>query len=168
MTQYRASLIDRLIDDDPESGREAVPLRTLDWEDFKASVRRDLEWLLNTRTSDPASLREKEELTVLDYGIPDFGDYFITGKADQQRLEKNLTRAITDFEPRLRGVKVGIQPVSDKAKEEMSREKSLRVVVEIVISGLIVVESEREPISFSTVLEAKSGIGPLQERKTEF
>ena len=93
MPQYKASIIDRLIVEEPESGRESVPLRTFGWEEFKESVRRDLEWLLNTRCSDPRSLLDKRELTVLDYGVPDFGDYFITGTADQQRLEDKKRRS---------------------------------------------------------------------------
>ncbi|RLC16078.1 MAG: type VI secretion system baseplate subunit TssE [Deltaproteobacteria bacterium] len=166
MPQITASLIDRLTDKEPESEMEPVPLRTIDTEDFKKSVCRDLEWLLNTRASDPASLSDKRELTVTDYGVPDFGDYFITGKDDQQRLEKNLERAISAFEPRLQGIKVGIGPV-DRDREDIPYEKSLRVIVEVVINGLIIAETDREPVAFSTVLEPKSGIGKLRESRPE-
>lgn len=168
MPQYKASIIDRLIVEEPESRGESVPLRAFGEEEFRESVRRDLEWLLNTRSSDPRSLLDKRELTVLDYGVPDFGDYFITGTADQQRLEKNLTRAITAFEPRIQGVKVSIRQVGpDDVRDDIPLEKTLRVIVEVVINGLIKVEKGRDPISFSTILEAKSGIGELREREPD-
>jgi len=43
------SVLDRLLDDDPASAREAPKARTQVLRELKQSVRRDLEWLLNSR-----------------------------------------------------------------------------------------------------------------------
>jgi len=154
----RASLIDRLVDEHPETEREAIPLRTLNKDQLRASIRRDLEWLLNTRTPIPASQFDRKELTVLDYGVPDFSSYTTTSATDQQRLARRLKRAISAFEPRLQDIRINVNPV-------IVNEKTLRVVIEVVIRAVVAVDTMREAVSFSTVLHAKSGTGRVYERK---
>ncbi|MCP4352117.1 MAG: type VI secretion system baseplate subunit TssE [Desulfobacterales bacterium] len=142
--QARASLIDRLTDLHPESKQEIQPLRTLNRRNLKASLRRDLSWLFNTRTPVPASVFDDKELTVLDYGIPDFGSYSPASHEDQGLLAKRITRAISAFEPRLRHVQIDIRPGSN--------EKTLYMT----INALMVVESVREPVSFQTVFQKQT------------
>ena len=45
------SIIERLIDPEPSSGVETPPTRAQSVRQLKAGLRRDLEWLLNTRLS---------------------------------------------------------------------------------------------------------------------
>lgn len=153
--QARASLIDRLIDKKPgEKQREPVPLKTLEKKAFLESVRRDLEWLLNTRNSDPAPLLDNGKRTVIDYGVPDFGDFFIGNPSDHHRLEENLRQCISDFEPRLRALKISVKKVDqNELKGTISSEKNLRVVLELVIRAEVIVEKQREPVSFTTFLK---------------
>ena len=148
----RASLIDRLIDLDPKSYGEALPLRTFSMQELKESVRRDLGWLLNTRTSLPGDLIDKRDLTVIDYGIPDFGSYSPENPDDRGLLARRITRSISAFEPRLQKVKVTVEP-------EMENEKTLR----IIIDAELIVESVREPVSFHTVFHNKTGKWELHE-----
>lgn len=138
----RASLIDRLVDHNPRSKRERRPLRTLSRKKLKESLQRDLVWLLNTRTSLPASRFDKRDLTVIDYGIPDFGTYYTANEADRERLIKRLIRAISFFEPRLQKVKVNVEPAG-------INEKAIRIGIDAVM----VVESVKTPVSFVTVLQ---------------
>ncbi|QTA85801.1 type VI secretion system baseplate subunit TssE [Desulfonema magnum] len=154
----RASLIDRLVDEHPESEREAIPLRTLNKNQLKASIRRDLEWLLNTRTPIPGSLFDRKALTVTDYGVPDFSSYTTTSAVDQQRLAKRLTRAISAFEPRLQNVRVGVEPV-------IVNEKTLQIVIEVVVKAVVVVDTMRESVSFSTILQKNSEARRVYEQK---
>ncbi|MDD2390575.1 MAG: type VI secretion system baseplate subunit TssE, partial [Desulfobacterales bacterium] len=91
----RASLMDRLVDQHPASHREARPLRTLSRKRLKESLSRDLEWLLNTRTSLPAAVFDEMDLTVIDYGIPDFGSCFTANEEDHKRLAGRVKKAIT-------------------------------------------------------------------------
>lgn len=149
----RASLIDRLVDFRPKSPWEAPPLRTLTREELKESVRRDLGWLLNTRTSIPAHLLDERELTVIDYGIPDFGSYSPANSDDRGLLAKRITRSIRAFEPRLQEVKVTVAP-------QMVNEKTLRVNLDAVL----VVEPVKEPISFQTVFQRETGTWEVHER----
>ena len=149
----RASLIDRLVDLDPRSHGEVRPLRSLDREQLKESIRRNLGWLLNTRTSFPADLIDRRDLTVMDYGIPDFGSYSPQDPDDQTLLARRITRSISAFEPRLQKVKVIIEP-------EMENEKRLRIRIDAVM----IAESVTEPVSFQTVFQSKSATWELHER----
>ncbi len=142
----RASLIDRLIDPLPQVTREVRPLRTLTRKQLKEAIRRDLSWLLNTRVARGARFFDRTELTVIDYGIPDFGTYHTLNETDQKVLLQRLIRAISAFEPRLRNVRVGVEP-------QTVNERTVRFVLDAVI----VVESVRTPVSFMTVLQDKTG-----------
>ena len=68
------SVLERLIDRDPGASQEAAPTRGQSVRLLKASVRRDLEWLLNTRQTPEPATDEYPELTksLFNYGLPDF------------------------------------------------------------------------------------------------
>jgi type VI secretion system protein ImpF len=142
----RASLIDRLIDPLPQVTREVRPLRTLTRKQLKETIRRDLAWLLNTRVSLRPRVFDRTDLTVIDYGIPDFGTYYTVNETDQNLLVQRLVRAISAFEPRLKNIRIGVEP-------QPVNERTVRFVLDAVI----VVESVRTPVSFVTVLQEKSG-----------
>jgi type VI secretion system protein ImpF len=150
----RASLIDRLVDYQPAIRRERRPLRTLNRKQLREAVRRDLTWLLNTRTSLPASRFDRGNLTVIDYGMPDFGTYFIASEPDRERLVRRVIRAITAFEPRLQKVGVSIHPVQ-------RNEKNLKIVIDAVI----VVDTVRTPVSFLTVFQDRAGTMEIYENR---
>ncbi len=150
----RASLIDRLVDNDPKANKEARPLRTLSKEELKESVRRELGWLLNTRTSIPAEEYDDKDLTVIDYGMPDFGSYSPANLKDQLFLAKRIARAISAFESRLQDVKVTVEPV-------MVNERTLRVIIDAnLVSDML-----REPVSFLTVLQGGAGLLEILENE---
>ena len=150
----RASLIDRLIDLHPKAQRESKPLRMLGRSGLKESIRRDLSWLLNTRTSLPASEFDDRQLTVIDFGIPDFGSYYTANENDRVKMNRRLVRAISFFEPRLRNVTVAVDTV-------MLNEKALR----IMIDAEMVVEDVRAPVSFLTILQDKSATLEINENR---
>ncbi len=141
----RASLLDRLIDDDPAATRETRPLRTQTREALMASLRRDLGWLLNTRTALPAARFDKKKLTAPDYGIPDFGGYSPANKMHLRILARRIRKAIAAFEPRLRAVRVQVKP-------KMPNERSL----ELIIKAILTVDEFREPVSFVTLFQLET------------
>lgn len=143
--QARASLVDRLIDDLPGRSRELRPLRTLNRKKLRESLLRDLLWLFNTRTPVSGKTFDNENLTVLEYGIPDFGAYFTASSDDQIQMTRRLVRAISIFEPRLRDVRVSINPVIRNEK-----------TVQVMIDAMMVVEDVREPVSFRTIYQNDS------------
>lgn len=148
----RASLIDRLVDETPRSNREARPLRTLSRAKLRESVLRDLSWLLNTRTPLPGKEYDRRDLTVIDYGIPDFGYYSPANVDDQALLERRIRRAIECFEPRLTQVRVEVSPV-------MKNEKTLTVVIQAHLR----VDTVMEPVSFLTIFHSKYGAWEVHE-----
>lgn len=150
----RASLLDRLVDEAPRTQREARPLRTQSRRQLMASVMRDLSWLLNSRTSHPPEEFDRRELTVIDYGIPDFGSYSPANPDDQRLLASRLARAIAFFEPRLKNVSVRVAPA-------MPNERSLQVAVD----AELVVDEVREPVSFLTLLQKKAGTWEVHENR---
>src|ERR1700722_18345008 len=87
------SVLDRLMDNDPKSPTVEAPLtRAESVRALKQGVRRDLEWLLNTRRNpdDPEFSRVETENSVYNYGLPDFSSYSIASPKDQTKLVKAL------------------------------------------------------------------------------
>lgn len=141
-----APLFDRLVDTDPRTREERRPRRTLDREELRASVRRELERLLNTRSSLPAPELRSRELTTLEYGMPDFSSYSAAAPDDQALLAATVARVVSAFEPRLREVRVSVQRYEDP-----------RQALWITIEARLEVGEVSEPVSFPTVLGLKTG-----------
>jgi len=142
----KASLLDRLTDEAPRESREYRPFRIMDRPDIRAAIARDLGWLLNTRTPLTAEEFDNQELTVIDYGVLDFGTGTPANVKDQKRRAALTEKAIRTFEPRLQEVKVSIEM-------EMDSERSLRMTIEAVM----VADNVREPVSFMTIYDAETG-----------
>ncbi len=141
-TDVRAPLLDRLVDEDPRRASETVPKRALTRRQYRDCVRRDLVWLLNTRTTTPSRFAGGEELTVLDYGIPDFGDLFTANRRDWSRLARSIERALRAFEPRL----------ADPAVEVEEQAGDIRRLA-VVITATLIAEKDREPFAFPLVYD---------------
>jgi type VI secretion system protein ImpF len=144
-SDIRAPLLDRLVDTDPRRSSERIPKRTLTYREYKESVRRDLLWLLNTRTPYPARRLRDRELTVTEYGVPDFGERFAVSPDDRRHVGGELERFVRAFEPRLQEPRVFIREVP-------GHPKLLRVVFE----GMLVLDRQtREPVAFPLVLDTE-------------
>src|SRR6185436_4774296 len=105
------SVLDRLIDQDPRTTNEASLSRSASLRDLKQAVRRDLEWLLNTRchlTAEEGELPEARR-SVAFYGVPDFTGLGASSSVEQRRLTGLLAEAIRIFEPRFMNVKVSMK-----------------------------------------------------------
>lgn len=153
----RAPLFDRLTDFNPGSSGEPRPLRTLGRQGLRDSVRRELERLLNTRSSLPVDqLAQRPELTVLEYGIPDLSAYS-AGDDDHQRLLAGVVaRAVAAFEPRLREVRVAVVRLEDE-------QRSLRLRIDAVLTA----DEVAEPVSFPALMGLKSGRMEIHEASEE-
>src|ERR1700689_1330879 len=111
-------LIDRLIDNERDRGRDrSIPLspasdpyraRSASVRGLKAALRRDLEWLLNTRRNPYAAPESMAELSqsLYNYGLPDFSSFSADAPKDRQKLQVEIERTIALFEPRLRNIRV--------------------------------------------------------------
>lgn len=148
------SLLDRLLDFEPDESREAPKSRLKSLRDLKTAVRRDLEWLLNTRQfieDIPETLAETQR-SVAVYGMPDFTASGVKGASDQKRLIKQIETAIKIFEPRFLDLKVTLEPI-----DEMQRAIRFR------IDARLDVDPAPEPISFDTVFQMGSSEFSVKE-----
>src|SRR5947209_3028126 len=107
-TGATVSVLDRLIDLDPRSSAEIAMGRAESVRAVKSAVRRDLEWLLNTRriaVEPPEGLRELNR-SVYMFGLPDLSSFSLASQNDRQRLLRVLQSAVRLFEPRLANVRI--------------------------------------------------------------
>lgn len=142
------SLLDRLIDYEPGVSREPAQKRLADFRQMMASVRRDLENLLNTKNfaSSLASEYKELESSLFTYGLPDFtaenpGSPFV-----RNRLREEVEKAIQRFEPRLTNVMVLYEQ-----GDEGNRSLGFRV------TGLLMIDPMPEPVTFDTQCDINRG-----------
>ena len=140
----QASILDRLIDLEPEISQEPVQRRVINFEQGKAAVIRDLENLLNTKryilTIPPAY---KEVInSFLVYGVKDFTSQSPKSITVKKQLRQDLESIIAQFEPRLQQVRVQVE---GGAKNERS--------LKFRITGLLALDPLIEPISFDTLFD---------------
>jgi type VI secretion system protein ImpF len=143
------SVLERLIDRDPESGAEAPPTRAQSVRLLRASVRRDLEWLLNTRRTPEAADEEFPEAakSFYNYGLPDLNALNWQSSRDRTRLARAVQESLHIFEPRLRGIQVvPLEPAAGSPH-----------VMRFQIEGLLEMDPTPEHISFDTTLQLSSG-----------
>lgn len=143
-THARASLLDRLIDLEPELSQEAQPLRALPLREWRQAFFRDLEWLLNTYCPlTEAKLAERQQLTILEYGLIDFATFFTHNPSDYTRLVEVIETTLAAYEPRLKDVKIIIMP-----PKEDHIHNELQVGLDARLDATLLMDKVEEPISF--------------------
>jgi type VI secretion system protein ImpF len=140
------SVLDRLIDADPESRQDPSITRAQSVRELKAMLKRDLEWLLNTRRIAGDFSESSEELrnSLYAYGLPEFRELNLSAAADD--LAKHIEFAIKLFEPRLASVRVTMRP-----GEGVDR------IAHFIIDAILLIDPMPERVTFDTVLELTSG-----------
>jgi len=118
---YYISAIDRLLDSSLNQADFSL-YKNVNREECLKSIARNLSNILNTRSQTSAEIYDSAELTVLDFGMPDFGYYSPENIDDKMLLAKRIKKAITAFEPRLSDISVEFD-------FDMPDEKSLAFVV---------------------------------------
>lgn len=96
------SLLDRVTDDQPDTVQESADKRVLSLNQLKASVLRDLTWLLNTTSllNADATLQTPAGTSVVNYGLPALAGNSASS-IDVSVLENLIHHAIATFEPRI-------------------------------------------------------------------
>jgi len=132
-------------------------MRELSLQALKDALRRDLEWLLNTRRTPAVAPEELSELThsVYHYGLPDMTAFNRTSPRDRERLARLVEEVIAIFEPRLSGVHVTLAE-SGRGGEGKNGAEEVREV-RFLVEGLLRVDPAPERVVFDTVLETPSG-----------
>ncbi len=101
--RLQPSLLDRLIDDEPDKRSEPPERRVLNMTRLRECTLRDLNWLFNaTQMADEKALEAYPHVatSVINYGLPAFSGMTASG-IDVRTMEAALRQAILDFEPRL-------------------------------------------------------------------
>lgn len=141
------SVLDRLIDEDLRIP-EKLLTRSESLRKLRQAVRRDLEWLLNTRHPVTAAPKESQLADSLYmYGIPDITSLSARSLEDQETLLQAMQETIARFEPRIANPRVTLAPEQDEKIP----------VLRFVIEGLLRVDPSPEQIAFGAVVELASG-----------
>ncbi len=144
----QASLLDRLIDLEPELTREPVQNRVPSFTQVRKAVMRDLENLLNARRT-IQQVPEADihlESSLFTYGLRDFTSLNPRSPSVRIRIRQEIERTISLFEPRLKNLTVRFDVPGES-------ERTLRFRV----TALLVVTPLTEPVAFDTYLDINRG-----------
>jgi type VI secretion system protein ImpF len=150
----RHSVLDRLI-----SGGTCNPDIRIGFQELLLAVRRDIEWLLNTKCSLPFDLESLPETrdSIVNYGLPDFTHLSGSSPADCQRICGLMTQTLKRFEPRLAPNSIRVEFVAPSER--------LTPTARFRIHGLLHVDPVKEPVVFDT--EIKMDTGSVQVRASQ-
>jgi type VI secretion system protein ImpF len=142
-TLVTQSILDRLMEVE-----EWPTTRTQSTRFFRDAVKRDLEWLLNTRQPPLPELSgyPGARASVINYGLPDISSLGLSNASDHRTLRIAIEGCLRNYEPRLMDVRVTLEG-SDTV------DRRLRFHIE----GNMKLDPAPEEISFDTVLELTSG-----------
>jgi len=115
---------------------------------LREGVRRDLEYLFNTRyrcISAPDGL-ENLDYSNINYGLPDLSTVNLSSLTSRKQFCRDIEKTILNFEPRIRSVKVTTQEKVD------AEDPSIRFRVEAVLhvnpaAEVIVFDSALNPVT---------------------
>ena len=146
--KLRASLLDRLSDNNPANKSEAEADQHQKLKQLRSSVRHDLEKLLNTRLRvfEPDDEYNELKKSLLSYGLPDLATVNILDKNKKNSFVKDLEILLTEFEPRFKSVTVNCLENAD------SQDRTLRFRIDATLYAdpspvTIVFDSVLEPVS---------------------
>ena len=120
--RLQPSLLDRLMDDEPDITQESRSQRVLSIKQLREGVIRDLVWLLNT-----GNLTEVQDLSKynqISNSVINFGTSRLTGftksNLNVNRVEATIRQAIIDFEPRINAETVKVHVIVDNEKMSLN------------------------------------------------
>jgi len=144
--RVKLSVLDRLLDDQPELERDRPLSATEALAVLRRAVRRDLEALLNARrrfASIPSAYTELNNSSLV-FGLPDYTAGAMNEPESRETLRREIERCIKLFEPRLVQVAVSLVP----------RANELDATLQLRIEALLHADPAPEPISFDTIVNA--------------
>jgi type VI secretion system protein ImpF len=149
------SVIDRLTDTSPREPRDPLMSRDETERDYRISVQRDLEWLLNSRRTIVRIGPEHREVrkSVHEFGITDTTGLAVATPAGRAALTEEIRDAIARFEPRLMNVRVKMSDVNQVKSPQ----------VRFTIQATLRMDPSPEQVVFDTVLEVASGTYAVED-----
>ena len=143
--KLRASILDRLIDNEPLTLIDSEKNKFHEISDLRKSVRRDLENLLNTRYRivEPAEEYKELELSLLNYGLPDLATINMSDMDKKLKFIDNFESILREYEPRFKTVTVSFIDNADKL------DRTLRFRIDATLYA----DPYPESIIFDSILE---------------
>ncbi|ANC00691.1 MULTISPECIES: type VI secretion system baseplate subunit TssE [Pseudomonas] len=160
--RLQPSLLDRLTDDDPGNPQEAPDKRVLSLQQLKASVLRDLAWLLNTTSllDSTSTLNTPAGNSVVNYGLPALAGN-CASNIDLLALERIIHQAISTYEPRILAHTLKVRAMV--APGEMNAN-----ALSFEIEGDLWAQPAALPLLLQTDLDLESGqvhVAPAERRR---
>jgi type VI secretion system protein ImpF len=156
--RLQPSLLDRLVDDHPQLEEDARSKVLLNLTQLRATVLRDLRWLLNTinleSTQDLSAYPEVASSTI-NYGIPNLAGTSVGGINDA-RLQRAVRRAITNFEPR-------ILPNTLSVEARVAPDQMDRQALVLIIEGQLWARPHPQNLYLRTELDLETGTVTVDE-----
>jgi type VI secretion system protein ImpF len=156
--RLQPSLLDRLTDEEPNTGVEPRSKRVLSINKLRRSVLRDLAWLMNSgsmdMTEDLAEVPEVEN-SVLNYGVRHLAGTTVSS-IDTRELEQDIRNAILRFEPR-------ILPESLTVTIDFDKSKMARKTMSFIIEGQLWAQPLPINLFLSTDLDLETGAAVVTE-----
>jgi type VI secretion system protein ImpF len=152
------TLLDRLTDLAPDQSSDRSATREQSIRDYRISVQRDVEDLLNTRRTIRTVTTQHPELyvSVHQYGLSDTTGIGIRTAEGRRTLVESITDTLERFEPRLS------QPVVRIVTEDSESLSGVRFTVE----ALLRMSPSPEVVVFDTFLEVASGAYEVRDSGT--
>ena len=144
----RLPLLDRLTDSEPDQPVERPLSADMAITALRASIRYDLEALLNSRRRWRSWDPRLAELACspVGFGLPDFAGGAFNDPHRREELRQEVESCIRRFEPRFATLSVTLVGTTDK----------LTSTLRLRIEALLHAEPAPEPISFETVVDANT------------
>jgi len=145
----KPSLLDRLIDTEPDVKRESSRSRSQVIREMKLSVREDLEHLLNTRLRCvpwPPSLKELKQ-SLVNYGLPDLTGSSLSTAKEREDFCRAIQGVISLFDRRLKKLSVRLGDQTE------SSDRAIRFTIDAVLLA----EPTPEPIVLDSLLQLTTG-----------
>ena len=152
--KLRPSILDRLLDDEPDNQNEVDPGQHQKLKQLRNSVRRDLENLMNARFRVMEPNEEFQELdnSLLNYGLPDLATINITDLDKRKEFTSKMEKILKGFEPRFKDVNVSYMENKDNI------DRTLRFRIDATLYAdpspeVVVFDSILEPVTRSISIE---------------
>ncbi|VAW45394.1 Uncharacterized protein ImpF [hydrothermal vent metagenome] len=149
------SLLDRLIDDDPDKISEVIKPFGILLKEIRKNIRRDLENLLNTRIFHQFSIDDHSELdkSIINYGLPDFSRLQFDSEEHRQNFKWLIQSTITKYEPRFQNVQVDLNPIGENYERTLY----------LKISAVLMIDPDPVPIIFDSRVRTADRAVSLRE-----
>ena len=158
--RLQPSLLDRLTDENPQSGVESRDQRMVSWQRLRDAVRRDLAWLLNCVHLEAAQDLSAWPLvarSTVNYGLPETTGVPLAN-LDVDTLQKRVRQAVIDFEPRLLRNKLTV--TIEKDTEAMNSNSLV-----FLIEGEMWAQPVPQSILVRTEFDLETGAVKVDERR---